>query len=112
MVLIGLGSIYADYASHGGIDLIDDHFGVVLCASIVGMLLCAVSLVAWAKQLHARGRAKVGAITSLMSGAVCITAATIGGTNVHGPLFLLCLLIFPMFLVGIVLWLSAAFSKS
>jgi|SRR6266700_6031871 len=112
VLLIGLGSMYADYAFRGGIDAIDEHFSVVLWASMAGMLLCAISLVGWAKQLQSRGRAKVGAFTSLLSVVICVTGATIGGTNVHGPLFFLCLLIFPVSLVGLLVWLSAAFSKS
>jgi hypothetical protein len=104
--------MYADYAFRGGIDAIDEHFSVVVWASIVGMLLCAISLVGWAKQLQCRGRAKVGAFTLLISVVICVIGATIGGTNVHGPLFFLCFLVFPVSLVGLVVWLSAALSKS
>jgi hypothetical protein len=79
---------------------------------MVGMLLCAIGLVGWAKQLQRRGRIKVGAFTSLISVSISVAAASIGGTNVHGPLFLLCLLIFPPFVIGLLVWLSAAFSKA
>jgi hypothetical protein len=103
--------MYADYASMGGIDVIDEHFEVVMWASMVGTVLCAISLVGWAKQLQSRARVKIGAFTSLISLVICVTAATVGGTNVHGPLFLLCMLIFPVSLVGLLVWLSAAFSK-
>ena len=53
-----------------------------------------------------------GAFTSLVSVLICVTGATVGGTNVHGPLFFFCLLIFPVPLVGLLVWLSAAFSKA
>jgi len=112
VLLFGLGSMYADYAFKGGIDLIDEHFSVVLWASIVGMLLCAIGLIGWTKQLPSSGRAKVGMLTTVISLVICVAGASIGGTNVHGPLFFLCLLIFPVSLVGLVLWLSAVFSKS
>ncbi len=112
LLLVGLGSMYTDYSFRGGIEVIDDHFGAVLSASIVGMLLSAICLAGWAKQLRRRGRAKIGALTSLISVVICGLATTIGGTNVHGPLFFLCLLIFPVFLVGLLVWLIAAFSKN
>jgi hypothetical protein len=111
-LLVGLGSMYADYAFMGGIDAIDEHFGVVLLVSIAGMLLCAISLVGWAKQLRSGGRAKVGAFTSLISIVICALGVTIGGTNVHGPLVLLGVLIVPVLLVGLLVWLSAAFSRN
>jgi hypothetical protein len=56
VLLAGLGSMYADYAFKGGIDVIDEHFNVVLWASMVGMLLCAVSLVGWPTQNYVVAR--------------------------------------------------------
>jgi hypothetical protein len=112
VLVVGLGSMYADYAFRSGVDAIDEHFGVVLFASMAGMLLCTISLVGWARQLQSGGRAKVGAFASLMSVVICVSGATVGGTNVHGPLILLCLPILPVFVVGLLVWLSATFSRN
>ena len=102
----------ADYAFRGGIDFIDEHFGAILVAALAGMLLCAISLVGWGISSTRSKCAGIGIVAVLASVAICILGTLVGGTNVHGPFYLIFL---PMFLIsvsGMILLLISAFRRA
>jgi len=101
----------ADYAYKGGIDLIDEHFGAFLIAAMTGMIFCLIGLLGWGISSSKSECAGIGAVALLGSVAVCILGSLVGGTNVHGPFYLIFL---PMALIsisGVLLLLIAAFRR-
>jgi hypothetical protein len=101
----------ADYAIRGGIDSIDEHFGTILIAAVAAMLLCLIGLIGWGTSSTKSKCAGIGIVAVLASIAVCILETLVGGTNVHGPFYLIFL---PMLLIsfaGMILLLIAAFGR-
>jgi len=74
----------ADYASRGGIDFIDDHFGTFPIAALAGMTLCFIGLLGWGLLSTRSKCASIGIAAVLASVAVCILGSIIGGTNLQG----------------------------
>jgi hypothetical protein len=101
----------ADYAFRGGIDFIDEHFGTVLIIALAGMLLCVISLIGWGISSTKSKCAGIGIVAILASVSVCIAGSLVGGTNVHGPFYLIFLPMLLVSLSGMILLLIAAFRK-
>jgi len=102
----------ADYAFMGGIDLIDEHFGTILVAALAAMLLCAIGLIGWGISSTKSKCAGIGLVAVLASVAVCILGTLVGGTNVHGPFYLIFLPMFLIALSGMILLLISAFRRA
>jgi hypothetical protein len=105
-------SMCADYAFKGGIALIDEHFGAFLIAALGGMIVCLIGLLGWGVSSTKSACAAIGAVALLASVAVCALGSLVGGTNVHGPFYLIFLPMVLTSLSGIALLLIAAFRRS
>lgn len=101
-----------DYAVTGGIALIDDHFALALWANVLGIILCLVSLVVWAKHSDRQGRIRIGAVTFLLSVGTGILGSVIRPVDVHGPFSMLFLTLLPTSVLGFVLWANAVRTRA
>jgi hypothetical protein len=108
----GLGAMCLDYAVNGGIDFMDDHFQLFLWANLVGLVLCMVSILGWVRHSDRRCRAVIGAATFLLSVGIGVVGNLIRPYDVHGPFSMLFLTLLPTAILGLVLWLRAAGSKT
>jgi drug/metabolite transporter (DMT)-like permease len=96
-----------DYTVEGGVAFLDDHFKLILWANLLGIILCVVSLLGWAKHSDRRGRLTIGAVTFLLSAGIAIFGNLIRPSDVHGPFSLLFLTLLPTSALGLALWLFA-----
>jgi len=110
-LFIGFGALLVDYRVYGGVDFIDQHIGIFQLAILIGMLALFVGLIGWAKCLDRYARIRMGIFLLLAPICVCILGSLIGGTNVHGPFFLIFLPMFPISVMGLVLLIVVAISS-
>jgi hypothetical protein len=101
----------ADYVFKGGIDFIDEHFGAFLIAALAGMTLCLIGLIGWGISSTKSICARIGTLALLAPVGVCALGSLVGGTNVHGPYFLIFLPTLSISLSGLVLLLIPAFRQ-
>ena len=111
VLLLGQSLMCADYALRGGINFIDEHFGTILIVSVAAMLVCAISLIGWGISSTKSKCAGIGVASIVASVAVCILGSLVGGTNVHGPFYLIFLPMLFISLSGLILLLIAAFRR-
>lgn len=97
-LVVAQSLMFADYAFKGGIDLIDEHFGAFLIAAAVGMVFCLIGLLGWGASSTKSRCARIGGVALLASVALCTLGSLVGGTNVHGPFYLI---FFPMALISV-----------
>lgn len=79
----------ADYAFKGGIDLIDEHFGAFLIAAVAGVMFCSIGLLGWGAFSTKSECARIGGMALIASVTLCTLGSLVGGTNVHGPFYLI-----------------------
>lgn len=101
----------ADYAARGGLDFVDEHFGVFVIAALAGMILCFVGLIGWGSSSTPSVCAGIGAAALIAPVAVSGLGALVGGTNVHGPFYLIFLPMLAISFSGLILLLIAAFRR-
>lgn len=113
VTLVGAQScMCADYAFKGGIALINEHFGAFLIAAVAGVMFCSIGLLGWGASSTKSGCARIGGVALIASVALCTLGSLVGGTNVHGPFYLI---FFPMALIsatGAVLLLISALRRN
>lgn len=111
VLLIAQLLMCADYAFRGGIDFIDEHFGTILIIALAGMLLCVIGIIGWGVSTPKSQCAMIGVVAILGSLCVCILGSLVGGTNVHGPFYLIFLPTLLISLAGMILLLIALFRR-
>ena len=110
-LFIGIGAFLLDYGFHGGVDFIYEHMVLFQLAILIGILALFVGFIGWARSLDRQGRIRMGTVLLLTPIGVCILGAFVGGTNVHGPLSLIFLPMFPISVLGLVMLIIAAIAS-
>jgi hypothetical protein len=96
-------AVLVDSQTKGRFEFIDAHFGLVLIAIAVSVVLSYIGLIGWAKHLRKQGRCMLGATVLFLPVAICLWASLTADTNVHGPIYIFVLPMIPVSILGLIL---------
>jgi hypothetical protein len=99
---------WVDSATHFRFESIDDHFDEIGLLIPLGIVLCFVGCIGWAKRLERTGRASLAFGVFVACCAEVLLGYLIDGMNVHGSAGLIVISLLPMPILIIVLWIMAA----
>lgn len=108
---IGLGAFVFSANRFGYFYSLGANYESLFFVIGVGIILSFVNLIVWAVTLDKKGRAVLGVRIVLGAIATCLFGSFVGGTNVHGPFFIVFFAMIPILAVGLIVLLMAAAAR-
>jgi hypothetical protein len=99
---------WIDGATHFRFEFIDDYFDAIGLLIPVGIALCFVGCIGWAKRLERTGRASLAFGVFAACSVEVLLGYLVDGFNVHGSAGLIVISLLPMPILIVVLWIMAA----
>ena len=99
---------WVDVASHFRFEFIDDYFDAIGLLIPVGIVLCFVGCIGWAKHMDRTGRVSLAFGVFAACCAEVLLGYLVDGMNVHGSAGLIVISLLPMPILIAVLWIMAA----
>ncbi|HWB33669.1 MAG TPA: hypothetical protein VG714_10885 [Acidobacteriaceae bacterium] len=97
-----------DIASHFRFEWIDDYFGEISALIPLGVILCFIGAIMWAKRVNRSRASSLGFGAFVYAWGVILIGYLVDGMNVHGSAGIAMFVFLPMVLLALILWTMAA----